>query len=148
MLGCQESVGYVCSAGPWLLGSVPHPPLPCCVVLSGCSETTYLCHKQPLLSLLGGAEVRDTWKEGLGNKYKDHSALREPALSRGTKPTVGLRGFCLLPDHQLSSNVKIYTNMCFLHSPPKAETISKSSLGQRSVIRQGQAISKIPGKRT
>ena len=123
MLGCQESVGYVCSAGPWLLGSVPHPPLPCCVVLSGCSETTYLCHKQPLLSLLGGAEVRDTWKEGLGNKYKDHSALREPAVSQGTKLTVGCRGFCLLPAHHLSSKVP--------QPPPGPETIGKSGFRQR-----------------
>ena len=34
--------------------------------------------------------------------------------------------------------------MCFLHSPPKAETISKSGLGQRSVIRQGQPLLRCP----
>ena len=40
MLCSQESARQVCSAGPWLVGSVPPPPLPCCVVLSGCSEPT------------------------------------------------------------------------------------------------------------
>ena len=72
----------------------------------------YLCHQQPLLSLPGWAEVRDTWKKGVENKCKDHSALGEPALSPDTRPTLGHRGFCLLPAHQLSSKVKIYTNMC------------------------------------
>ena len=71
----------------------------------------YLCHQQPLLSLPGRAEVRDTWKKELGNKCKDHLALGEPALSRGTKPTLGLRSFSLLPAHQLSSKSKTYTNM-------------------------------------
>ena len=111
----QEPAGrtqQVCSAGPLLLGLVPPPPLPCCVVLSVCSQPTYLCHQQPLLSLPGWAEVRNTWKKGLENKCKDHSALGEPALSPGTKPTLGRRGFCLLPAHQLSSKVKNYTNMC------------------------------------
>ena len=75
--------------------------------------------------------MRDTWKKVLGNKCKDHLALGEPALSPGTKLTLGRRGFCFLPAHQLSSQVKIYTNMCFLHSPPKTETISKSGFGQR-----------------
>jgi hypothetical protein len=69
---------------------------------------------------------------GLGNKCKDHSALGKPALSWGTKPTVGRRTFCLLPAHQLSSKVKTYTNMCvFLQLPPKTETTSKNGLEQR-----------------
>ena len=37
--------------------------------------------------------------------------------------------------------------MCFLHSPPKAETTSKSGLGQRSVIRQGRPCLRFPGSR-
>ena len=151
MLSPQESAGQVCSAGPCLLGSVLSPPLPCCVVLSGCSEPTYLCHQQPLLSLLGGAEMRDTRKKGLEINAKttllSGSESRHKALSPGTKPTLGRRGFCLLPAHQLRSNVKIYTNMCFLHSPPKAETTSKSGLGKRSVIRQGQPFLRFPGSR-
>ena len=151
MVCSQESAGQVCSAGPCLLGSVPPPPLPCCVVLSSSSEPTYLCHQQPLLSLLGGAEVRDTRRKGWEINAKitqlSRSESRHKALSPGTKPTLGCRGFCLLPAHQLSSNVKIYTNMCFLHSPPKAETTSKNGLGQRSVIRQGRPCLRFPGSR-
>ena len=111
----------------------------------------YLCHQQPL-SLLGGAEWgthgRKGWEINAKTTQLSGSESRHKDLSPGTKPTLGRRGFCLLPAHQLSSKLKIYTNMCFLHSPPKAETTSKSGLGQRSVIRQGQAISKVLGKRT
>ena len=112
----------------------------------------YLFHQKPLLSLLGwakwGTHGRKGWEINAKTTQLSGSESRHKALSPGTKPTLGCRGFYLLPAHQLSSNIKIYTNMCFLHSPPKAETISKSGLGQRSVIRQGQAISKVPRKRT
>ena len=134
MLCSQEPAGctqQVCSAGPLLLGSRPPPPLPCCVVLSGCSQPTVSLPPTATPQPPGLSKVRDTWKKGLGNKYKDHSALGEPAVSRGTKPTVGCRGFCLLPAHQLSSKVNIYTHTCFPQPPPGPETISKSGFKQR-----------------
>ena len=112
----QEPAGrtqQVCSAGSCPLCSRPPPPLPCCVVLSGCSHPTVSLPPAATPHPPGLGKVRDTWKKGLGNKCKVHSALREPAMSRGTKPTVGLRGFCLLPVHQLSSKVKVYTHMGF-----------------------------------
>ena len=65
------------------------------------------------------------------NKRKDHSALGEPSVSQGTKPTVGCRGFCLLPAHQRSFKEKIYTHMCFSQPPPGPEIISKSGFKQR-----------------
>ena len=86
----------------------------------------YLCHHQPLLS-----KVSNTWKKVLENKRKDHSALGEPSVSQGTKPTVGCRGFCLLPAHQRSFKEKIYTHMCFSQPPPGPEIISKSGFKQR-----------------
>ena len=95
-----------------------------------------------------GTHGRKGWEINAKTTQLSGSESRHKDLSPGTKPTLGHRGFCLLPAHQLSSKLKIYTNMCFLHSPPKAETTSKSGLGQRSVIRQGQAISKVLGKRT
>ena len=134
MLCSQEPAGctqQVCSAGPLLLGSRPPPPLPCCVVLSGCSQPTVSLPPTATPQPPGLSKVRDTWKKGLGNKCKDHSALGEPAVSRGTKPTVGCRGFCLLPVHQLSSKVKVYTHMGFPQSPTGPEIISKSGFKQR-----------------
>ena len=116
MLCSQEPAGrtqQVCSAGPLLLGSRPPPPLPCCVVLSGCSQPTVSLPPAATPQPPGLSKVMDTWKKGLGNKCKDHSPLREPAVSRGTKPILGRRGFCLLPAHQLSSKGKIYTHMGF-----------------------------------
>ena len=111
----QEPAGHtqqVCSAGPCPLCSRPLL-LSCCVVLSGCSQATVSLSPAATPQTPGLSKVRDTWKKGLGNKCKDHSALGEPAVSRGTKSTLGRRGFCLLPAHQLSSKGKIYTNMCF-----------------------------------
>ena len=134
MLCSQEPAGrtqQVCSAGPLLLGSRPPPPLPCCVVLSGCSQPTVPLPPTATPQPPGLSKVKDTWKKGLGNKCKDHSALGEPAVSRGTKPTVGCRGFCLLPVHQLSSKVKVYTHMGFPQPPTGPETISKSGFKQR-----------------
>ena len=134
MLSSQEPAGctqQVCSAGPCLLGLMPPPPLPCCVVLSGCSQPTVPLPPTATPQPPGLSKVRDTWKKGLGNKCKDHSALGEPAVSRGTKHTVGCRGFCLLPVHQLSSKVKVYTHMGFPQPPPGPETISKSGFKQR-----------------
>ena len=143
--GCTQQV---CSAGPLLLGSRPPPPLPCCVVLSGSSQPTVSLPSAATPQPPGLSKVRDTWKKGLGNKCKDHSALGEPAVSRGTKPTVGCRGFCLLPVHQLSSKVKVYTHMGFnsLHLDQRPSAKVASNKGQ--VTRQGWATSKSPGKRT
>ena len=94
-----------------------------------------------------GIQGRKGWEINAKTTQLSGSESRHKAPSPGTKPTLGCRGFCLLPAHQLSSNVKIYTNMCFLHSPPKAETTSKSGLGQRSVIRQGQPFPRFAGSK-
>ena len=45
---------------PALLCSIPPPPLPCSVALRSYSRPSFFATS----SLLGGAEVRDTWKEG------------------------------------------------------------------------------------
>ena len=58
-------------------------------------------------------------------------ALGESALSQGSNLTVGHGGFYLLLAYQLSSKVKVYTNICFLQPPPGPETVSKSDLRQR-----------------
>ena len=110
------------SSSAWLKGPSSPAVWSSVVALS----PQYLSHQQPLLS-----KVKDTWKKVLENKCKDHSALEEPSMSQGTKPTVGCRGFCLLPAHQLSSKEKIYTHMCFPQPPPGPETISKSGFKQR-----------------
>ena len=62
------------------------------------------------------SRVKQKWgthgRKGWEINAKTTQLLGEPALSPGTKLTLEHRGFCLLPAHQLSSQVKIYTNMC------------------------------------
>ena len=151
MLCSQEPAGctqQVCSAGPLLLGSRPPPPLPCCVVLSGCSQPTVSLTPAASPQPPGLSKMRDTWKKVLGNKCKNHSALGEPAMNPGTKPTVGCRGFCLLPVHQLSSKVKV-THTCASHSLQLDQRPSEKVASDKGqVTRQGWATSKSPGKRT
>ena len=69
------------TACPLLLGSRSPPPLPCCVVLSGCSQPTVSLPPAATPQPPGLSKVRDTWKKVLGNKCKGHSALGEPAVS-------------------------------------------------------------------
>ena len=57
----------------------------------------YLCHQQPLLSLLGWAEVRDTWKKGLGNKCEDHPALGGTSPESRHKAHFGTQRILLTP---------------------------------------------------
>jgi len=117
---------------PVLLCSMLPPPLSCSVVLRGYSSPKVSLPPAATPQPPGWSRSEGHMEGGLGNKCKDHSALGKPALSWGTKPTVGRRTFCLLPAHQLSSKVKTYTNMCvFLQLPPKTETTSKNGLEQR-----------------
>lgn len=141
----------VCSASPCLLGSMPPPPLSCSVVLSGCSEPTYLCHKQPLLSLLVGAKWGTHWRKGLGNKYK--RPLSSLGVVKAQSPGVQAQSTGNAQDSTCfliiswSSSVR-FTQICASYILHLKQRQSAKWPWTRSVIRQAQAISKVSGKRT
>ena len=127
--------GLLCRSPSASLSALSSSPLLCGLwwLLSAHSNfatkasTLPLCHfSASCIEQTQGTLGRKGWEIKAKAQYSSWGT----SLSQGTKPTVGLRGFCLPPAHQLSSKMNIYTNVGLLQPPPRPETISKSGLGQ------------------
>ena len=85
--------------------SVPPPPLPCCVVLSGCSQPTVSLPPAATPQPPGLSKVRDTWKKVLGNKCKAHCSSLGTSLESRHKAQRGTQRilFTSCPSTELPS---------------------------------------------
>ena len=129
--GTSRCTQQVCPAGPLSpLLSAPSP-LPCCVVLRGCSGPTVSLPPAATPQPPGRRGLRDTWKKGLGNKRKAQGSSWGTSPESRHKAPCRLRGSASFLSISWAPDGRFPQTRAFLQPPPGPETISKRGLGQR-----------------